>query len=333
MSDTVCVCCHFTSSRDQNWRRVGHFRQSACSQMNESCWLFQKECVQWMWVGCFRSVCVSQELWLFQKECAMRVVGCNRKSVCNEECAMKESCFRKNVCSEGELLQKEYMWWRRVVAERMYAVKDGCWLFQKVCVQWRTVVGCFRKSVCNEGRLLAVSEWVCAMKDGCWLFQNECMQWRMVVAVSERVCAMKDGCWLFQNECMQWRIVVGCYRMSVCNEGSLFRWLLAVSECVQWRMVGCFRKSVCNEGRLLTVSDRVCAMKDGCWLFQKACVQWRTVVGCFRKSGCGTRHAAGAAGLSMWVSIPVVSCTLSIVPPLLQRKARTIKGSSFETLE
>ena len=48
-----------------------------------------------------------------------------------------------------------------------------------------------------------------------------------------------------------------CCRKNVCNEGQL----LAVSE------------RVCNEGRLLAVSERVFAMKGGCWLFQKECVQ------------------------------------------------------------
>ena len=47
----------------------------------------------------------------------MRVVVCNRKSLCNEGellvvservYAMKESCCRKSVCNEGALLQKEY---------------------------------------------------------------------------------------------------------------------------------------------------------------------------------------------------------------------------------
>ena len=114
---------------------------------------------------------------------------------------------------------------------------------------------------------------------------------------------MKDGYWLFQK---------------VCTEG----WLLAVSERVCAMKDGCsdgcwLFQSVCNEGRLLAVSERVCAMRDGCWLFQKEWL-WDT-----------TRCWSGwPEHVSFYPN-----SQLHIVPPLLQRKARIIKGSFFETLE
>lgn len=41
-------------------------------------------------------------------------------------------------------------------------------------------------------------------------------------------------------------------------------------ECLQRRIVGgCFGEGVFSEGELFAVSERMCAMKKSCWLFQK----------------------------------------------------------------